>query len=183
MEFRQTRLDGAYVIELEKHADERGFFARAWCEREFREHGLDARIVQCSISSNRRKGTVRGMHFQIPPFAEAKIVRCTKGALFDIIVDVRPESPTFMQWFGVELTSGLGTMLYIPNGFAHGFQTLENDTELLYQMSEFYSPAHARGFCWDDVAFAIQWPLAVKIISERDRTFPSFRAIEELLNK
>lgn len=183
MEFRQIGLDGAYVIELDKHRDDRGFFARTWCEREFREHGLDTRIVQCSISSNRKKGTLRGMHFQIPPFAETKIVRCTKGALFDVIVDLRPESPTFMQWFGAELTSAHGTMLYIPSGFAHGFQTLEDDTELFYQMSEFHSPAHARGFRWDDVAFAIQWPVAVKTISERDRTFPNFHAIGEPLNK
>jgi dTDP-4-dehydrorhamnose 3,5-epimerase len=183
MEFRQTSLAGAYVIELEKHSDERGFFARAWCEREFREHGLATRIAQCSISSNKGKGTLRGMHFQIPPFAETKLVRCTKGALFDVIVDLRPESSTFRQWFGLELASDRGTMLYIPNGFAHGFQTLENDTEILYQMSEFYSPDHACGFCWNDPAFNIRWPLSVKTISERDLTFPSFRAAEELLNR
>ena len=172
MIFGQTELPGAYIVELEKLEDERGYFARSWCQREFEAHGLDARLVQCNVSMNRKAGTLRGMHFQMPPFAEAKLVRCTRGALFDVIIDLRPDSPTFLKWFGIELTSDNGKMMYIPKGFAHGFLTLEDDTEVFYQMSEFYAPECARGVRWNDPLFGIKWPRNKTVISARDATYP-----------
>ncbi len=174
MIFQETRLKGAYVIELEKRADERGFFARSWCMREFEEHNLNVRIVQCNISFNKKKGTLRGMHYQAAPFQECKLVRCTQGAIYDVVIDLRPESPTFKQHVGEALTAAEHKMLYVPEGFAHGFQTLEDNSEVFYQMSEFYAPRHARGVRWNDPAFAITWPVSDPIIIDRDRKYPDF---------
>jgi len=176
MIFRETPLKGAYLIELEKREDERGFFARSWCETEFKDHGLNARIAQCNVSLNLKKGTLRGMHYQIKPFEESKLVRCTRGALYDVIIDVRRESPTYREHLGVELTPDNGLMLYVPEGFAHGFLTLKDETEVFYQISEFYAPDSARGVRWDDPAFHIPWPAEVKVISDRDRSYPDFKA-------
>ena len=173
MVFRETPLTGAFLIELEKRADERGFFARTWCRREFEEKGLDTRIAQCSTSFNERRGTLRGLHYQAPPHAEVKLVRCTRGALYDVIVDIRPESPTYLAWFGAELTAENGRMLYIPEGVAHGFQTLADGTEVFYQISKDYAPDAARGLRWDDPALGIDWPQASeRILSEKDRSWP-----------
>jgi dTDP-4-dehydrorhamnose 3,5-epimerase len=167
--FTETKLRGAFLIELEKHADERGFFARTFCQEAFEAHGLNSRVVQCNVSFNRRKGTLRGMHFQIAPFAEAKLVRCTSGSIHDVIIDLRPASPTFKQHFAVELSAENRKMLYIPEEFAHGFQTLKDDTEVFYQMSQSYSAEHARGVRWNDSAFGIDWPTGVRTIIERDQ--------------
>ena len=173
--FEETRLKGAYVVDAELRNDSRGFFARTWCVDEFEEHGLNPRLVQCNISFNARKGTLRGMHYQVAPFAETKIVRCTRGSMYDVIIDLRPESPTFTRHFGAVLTADNRKAMYIPTGFAHGFQTLEDDTEALYQISEFYSPEHSRGVRWDDPAFGIAWPPDERMLSERDRSYPDFR--------
>jgi dTDP-4-dehydrorhamnose 3,5-epimerase len=173
--FVPTALPGAFIVQPERIEDVRGFFARTWCPREFAEHGLNPRLEQCSISFNARKGTLRGMHYQLAPFAEAKLVRCTMGALWDVIIDLRPDSPAFRRHLGVELTALDRRMLYIPEGFAHGFQTLADSTEVFYQMSQVYSPAHARGVRWDDPAFGIAWPEeAGRIIIARDREYPDF---------
>jgi dTDP-4-dehydrorhamnose 3,5-epimerase len=174
MIFIQTKLPGVFVIEPEPLGDVRGFFARTWCQREFTVHGLNPRLVQCNISFNKALGTLRGMHYQAVPDAEAKLVRCTMGAIYDVVIDIRPESLTFRQWMAVELTADNRRMCYIPEGCAHGFQTLQDDTEVLYQMSEFYAPASARGVRWNDPAFGIQWPMEVRVIAERDRTYPDF---------
>ena len=171
MIFKELSLVGAYVVELQKHTDERGFFARSWCQREFEEHGLDARLVQCNISYNARRGTLRGMHYQLPPFAEAKLVRCTRGALYDVIIDLRPNSPTFLRWAAAELTADNRAALYVPQGFAHGFQTLCDDTEVFYQMSEVYAPDCARGVRWDDPLFGVVWPEPAGVISARDQAY------------
>ena len=177
MNFFATKLPGAFVIEPERFADERGFLARAWSAHAFAEHRLSAPFVECNISYNRRRGTLRGMHFQRAPHAQAKLVRCTRGAIYDVALDLRRDSPTFRRWFSAELTADNRTMLYVPAGVAHGFQTLVDDTEVYYQISERYSPAHARGVRWDDPAFAIEWPDATeRTISERDRSYPDLRA-------
>ena len=160
------------MIELEKHEDERGFFARSWCAREFAAQGLDQHLVQCNVSFNKLKGTLRGLHYQTPPHAEVKLVRCTKGSLFDVIVDLRKDSPTYLNWFGVGLSGRNHRMLYVPKLFAHGFQTVEDDTEIFYQMSEFYEPAAAKGIRWSDPRLAISWPLANRIISTKDQENP-----------
>lgn len=194
MRFIETKLRGAYIIELELVEDERGFFARSFCVREFEKHGLNHNIVQCNISYNKNKGTIRGMHYQIKPHEEAKIVSCIKGTIYDVIIDLRPDSPTYCQWFAVELTAPSSPlpahssetahsspltaphkMLYIPEGFAHGFQTLEDDTVVFYQMSEFYHPECARGVRFNDQAFNIKWPIQEVTISERDRSFQDFK--------
>jgi len=172
--FTETFLKGAYVIELDRREDERGFFARSFCEKEFAEHGLETRVAQCNVSFNRRKGTLRGMHYQVEPFAEAKLVRCTMGGIYDAIVDLRRGSPTFKKSFGVELTALNRRMLYIPRDFAHGFQTLADDSEVFYQMSQVYSAEHARGVRWNDPAFGINWPADERIINERDKNYPDF---------
>jgi len=173
--FCETKLKGAFIIEPERLEDERGLFARTFCQEEFRAHGLDPRVVQCNISFNRKKGTLRGMHYQIAPYEEAKLVRCTRGALYDVAIDLRPESPTFKQWIAVELTAENRRMLYVPEGFAHGFQTLEDNTEVFYQMSEFYHPECTRGGRWDDPAFGIEWPpVEQRLISPRDQEYPNF---------
>jgi dTDP-4-dehydrorhamnose 3,5-epimerase len=174
MRFTPTELAGVVVVDFEPLADERGFFARSFCRDEFAAHGLRTDVIQCNVSFNRRRGTLRGMHFQVAPLAEAKLVRCTRGRLLDVVVDLRPGSASFCRWIGVEL-GGDATRhraLYVPEGFAHGFQTLEDDTEVFYQMFERYSPEHARGVRWDDPAFGIRWPLPDPILSDRDRTYP-----------
>lgn len=174
MIFTKTKLKGAYVIEPEKLEDERGFFARAWDRQEFETRGLNPRLVQANISFNKKKGSLRGMHYQTPPHEEAKLVRCTKGSIYDAIIDLRPHSPSFKQWFGVELTEDNRRMLYIPEGFAHGYLTLEDDTEIFYQVSEFYAPGFGRGVRWDDPAFGISWPTEVRVVLERDQQYPDF---------
>ncbi|HET6266705.1 MAG TPA: dTDP-4-dehydrorhamnose 3,5-epimerase [Acidobacteriota bacterium] len=175
MIFSPVGLAGAFIVEPEKREDHRGFFARTWSAEEFQENGLNPKLVQCSISFNIRKGTLRGMHYQVAPFAEAKLVRCTMGKIFDAIVDLRPESSTFRKHFSVVLDAENRKMLYIPEGFAHGFQTLEDQTEIFYQMSQSYSPGHARGLRWNDPAFGISWPDPNPILLERDRDYPDFR--------
>jgi len=174
MLFVETKLKGAFIIDPERLEDERGFFARSWCEQEFKSHGIEGRCVQCNISFNKKKGTLRGMHYQTAPYEEAKLVRCTKGAIHDLIVDIRPDSPTFKEYVGLQLTADNRRLLYAPGGFAHGFLTLEDDSEVFYQMSEFYSPDHLRGLRWDDPAFGIKWPSDVQVISDRDRCYPDF---------
>lgn len=174
--FVETFLKGAFVVDLEKREDDRGFFARAFCQREFAEHGLEVQVAQCNISFNERKGTLRGMHYQVSPFEEAKLVRCTRGSIYDVIIDLRGDSRTFGRPFGVELTARNRRMLYIPREFAHGFQTLEHDTEVFYQMSQYYSAEHSRGVRWNDPAFGIEWPPDERIISERDQQYSDFRA-------
>jgi dTDP-4-dehydrorhamnose 3,5-epimerase len=174
MIFHKTALDGAYVIEIEKREDERGFFSRLWCKNEFEAHGLSSRVVQTNVGFSRKKGTLRGMHFQLPPFEEVKVVRCTMGAIYDVIVDLRPGSPTRRHWLSVELTSDNRKMIYVPEGFAQGYITLEDDTEMSYNTSQFYSPEHARGVRYDDPAFSIRWPIDVTVISKADRTWPNY---------
>ena len=175
MIFEETELRGAFLVRLEPHEDERGFFARSWCRKEFEANGLCGRLVQCSISFNRKEGTLRGMHFQVPPHEEAKLVRCTMGAIHDVILDLRKSSPTFGRYVGVTLTPENRLALYVPEGFAHGFLALKDDTEVFYQMSEFFEPGAARGIRWNDPAFGIRWPGEVRVISERDRNYPDFQ--------
>jgi dTDP-4-dehydrorhamnose 3,5-epimerase len=172
--FRETPIVGAFAIELERHVDDRGSFARVWCAREFEQHGLDARLVQCSLSSNARKGTLRGLHYSVPPHAEVKLVRCTRGAIYDVLVDLRPHSPSHRRYFAQTLTADNGLALYVPEGVAHGFETLEDSTDVVYQMSEFYDPTCARGVRWNDPAFGVRWPDPDPILSERDRTYADY---------
>ena len=174
MIFTETELKGAFLIEPDRKEDARGFFARTWCVEEFKAHGLDPRVVQCNISFNKKKGTLRGMHWQVEPHPEAKLVRCTMGALWDVIIDLRTESPTYKQHLGVELTPENRKMLFIPAGFAHGFQTLADNTEVFYQMSEFFVPDCARGLRWNDPAFGIAWPPGERIINDRDSNYLDF---------
>jgi dTDP-4-dehydrorhamnose 3,5-epimerase len=169
--FVDTILAGAYVIEQERHADDRGFFARTWCAQELRAQGLEAALAQCSVSFNHHRGTLRGLHYQMPPFAEAKIVRCTRGAVYDVGVDLRPDSPTFRRWIGVELAEGDGRALYIPPGLAHGFYALADATEVEYQISSPHVPEAARGVRWDDPLFGVAWPGPVQVIAPRDRDY------------
>ncbi len=173
MKFTETALKGAYLVEVERFSDERGFFGRTFCSQEFANHGLNPNLVQCSTSYNSKKATLRGMHFQAAPFEEAKLVRCTMGAVYDVIVDLRPASPTYRKWVGTELTAENRTALYIPEGFAHGFLTLEDRSELFYQMSQYWSLPHGRGVRWDDPAFAIQWPLQPLVLSPKDAVYPN----------
>jgi dTDP-4-dehydrorhamnose 3,5-epimerase len=172
MIFKPTRLQGAYVIELDREEDHRGFFARAFCRKEFEEHGLNPSVVQCNVSRNRRAGTIRGLHFQRPPSAEAKLVRCLRGAIYDVIVDLRPGSPTYLEHFGAELNEENGAALYVPEMFAHGYQALTDDAEALYQVSEFFAPACEGGLRYDDPALGIRWPAPVTEISAKDRAWP-----------
>jgi len=174
MRFTPISLSGAYLIDLEPISDERGFFARSWCHDEFALHGLNPALVQCNITWNKKKGTLRGMHFQSAPHEEAKLVRCVRGAIYDVIIDLRPNSSTFKEWFGVELNADNRSALYVPEGFAHGYQTLTDDSEILYQMSESYQPACAASVRWNDAAFGIQWPDDIRIISPRDQEIPDF---------
>ena len=171
MKYIETKLKGAYIIEIEPISDDRGFFARSWCQQEFCDRGLNPNLVQCNVSFNLKKGTLRGMHYQAKPHEEAKLVRCTQGAIYDVIIDIRADSSTFKKWIAVELSSKNHKMLYIPEGFAHGFQTLEDNTEVSYQMSEFYHPVGAQGIRWDDPEFQLEWQLTGKIISERDLSY------------
>lgn len=175
MKFTQTPLGGAFVVDLEPHADERGFFARTFCAREFAAQGLNDRVVQCSFSRNRRRGTLRGMHWQATPHGECKLIRCTRGAIYDVIIDLRRNSPTFRRWFAVELTAENGRALYVPPDCAHGFQTLEDNTEVFYQMSEYFVPESARGVRWNDPAFGIKWPeVGERIMNARDAGYADF---------
>lgn len=174
MTFHETKLRWVFEIHLEPKSDERGFFARTWCQKEFAAHGLSPRLVQCNVSFNTRRGTLRGIHYQAAPHAEAKLVRCTKGAIYDVVVDLRPESPTLRGFMAVVLTAKNRRALYVPEGCGHGFLTLEDETEVFYQMSEFYNAESARGVRWDDPAFQIAWPEKVEVISERDRSYPNF---------
>lgn len=174
MVFLETKIKGVFIIDLDRLEDERGFFARTFCAEEFEAHGLSNQFVQCSISFNKKKGTLRGMHYQVAPHPEAKLVSCIRGAIYDVIIDLRKDSSTYCQWFAVELSAENYKMLYIPEGLAHGFQTLEDNAVVLYQMSEFYQPECARGVRWDDPSFGIEWPLAERIISDRDRQYPDF---------
>lgn len=179
MIFKETPLKGAFIIELERIEDARGFFARSWCVQEFEKQGIHKEIVQCNISYNAVKGTLRGMHYQKKPHQESKLVRCTAGAIFDVIIDLRDDSPTFMKWISVELNAENRKMIYIPDGFAHGFITLMDHTEIFYQMTAYYTPAAARGIRFDDPAFNIQWPAAVNIISEQDKNYPDFTGVQD----
>ncbi len=176
MIFRELGVEGAFIVELEKLEDERGFFARAWCEDEFRQQGLNTCVAQCNISFSRKRGTLRGMHYQVKPCEEAKLVRCTKGAIHDVILDLRPDSDSFLQHAAVRLAADDHKMVYVPEGCAHGFQTLESDTEVFYQMSRQYAPEYARGARWNDPAFAIEWPIEPPVILGRDDKYPDFQA-------
>jgi dTDP-4-dehydrorhamnose 3,5-epimerase len=176
VKFEPTPIEGLFLIELEPVSDDRGFFARTYCADEFRRHGLDPEVAQASISFNPRRGTLRGMHFQRDPHAEVKLVRCTRGSVQDVVIDLRPGSPTCGQWFGVELSADNRRMLYIPHGLAHGYLTLEDETEFSYQMSTPYHPESADGVRWNDPAFGIRWPIEVSVIAERDRSYPDYVA-------
>lgn len=177
MTFHETPLAGAYLIDPEPRHDDRGFNARAWCQREFRAHQLVPRIAQTNIIFNHRKGTLRGLHYQVAPAAETKVFRCIRGAVFDVIVDLREDSPTYLRWFGVELTAASRRMLYVPRRFAQGFITLEDDTELLYQASAFHTPECERGLRYDDPALDIEWPMPPSVISAKDRQWAPFRPV------
>ena len=175
MIFTAAKLSGAYVIEPKLYEDERGFLAQSWSAHRIAELGLNPNVAECNVSFSKRKGTLRGMHFQSAPHAQAKLVRCTSGALYDVIIDLRRESCTFKQWIGVELDADNHRMLYVPEGFAHGFQTLQDNTEIFYQMSDVYAPEYAGGVRWDDPAFGIDWPADDRTIIERDRSYPDFK--------
>jgi dTDP-4-dehydrorhamnose 3,5-epimerase len=175
--FLETELPGVFIIEPDRVEDERGFFARSWCSAEFASRGLNTSVVQCNVSHNKRRGTLRGMHYQEAPHEEAKLVRCTRGAIFDVVVDLRPDSPTQLQWLGVELSAENYRMLYVPERFAHGFQTLADETDVFYQMSAAYHPASGRGLRWNDPALRIRWPIAAPIVSSRDASYPLLQAV------
>lgn len=172
MKLTELKLKGLFLVEMSPHRDERGFFARSWCAREFAEAGLDKNLVQCNVSFNTQRGILRGMHFQKKPHEEAKLVRCTRGRIFDVAVDIRPDSPTYGQWHGLELSADNHRALYIPGGFAHGFQTLEDNSEVFYQMGEFYHPESQGGLLWNDEDVGIQWPLPDPLLSPRDQMHP-----------
>ncbi len=182
MLFTETKLKGAYIIDVKRLEDERGFFGRSYCLREFEALGLNTNAVQANVSYNKKKATLRGMHMQLAPHEETKLVRCTRGAIYDVIVDLRPESSTFKQWIGVELTADSYRMLYVPEGFAHGFITLEDNTDVTYQVTQFYTPGAERGYRWDDPAFNIKWPIEPVIISEKDRAHAPFETASVLAN-
>jgi dTDP-4-dehydrorhamnose 3,5-epimerase len=179
MIFTETRLKGAFIIDLDRKTDERGFFARAFCQKEFRDHGLKSVIAQANIASNARRGTLRGMHFQYPPAAESKLVRCTRGAILDIIVDLRPESPTYLEHISVELNEENMTALYVPERFAHGYQVLRDNTDTSYQVGEFYTPNAEGGLRYDDPRLGLKWPLPVSVISAKDQAFRPLSEIED----
>ena len=177
MIFKKTALKDAWIIDLNKLTDERGFFARSFCIKEFEDHGIKFPIAQSNVSYNYKKQTLRGMHYQLEPHGEAKLVRCTKGSIHDVIIDVRSDSPTYGKWIGVELSEKNYRMLYVPEGFAHGFITLEDETEVTYQVSEFYTPGAEQGIRWDDPAFSIEWPLEPKVISEKDKSWLPYKDV------
>lgn len=183
MIFTETKLRGSFVIEPEKIIDKRGFFARIWDKEIFEKHGLNPRILQSNISFNKKKGTIRGMHYQTTPYEEAKLVRCTKGKAFEVILDLRSSSKTYMQWLGIELSTKNYKMIYVPEGFALGFQTLEDNTELFYQMSEVYMPEFGRGIRWDDPVINISWPLKPTVISKKDLSLPPFQKNSNIKHK
>ena len=174
MQFKTTNIRDVYVVDLDKHNDERGYFARAWCKNEFDKMGLKSTIVQCNLSFNHKKGTLRGMHYQIHPFEEVKMVRCIQGKIFDVVIDLRKDSDTYKQWIGIELSDENHRMLYVPEGFAHGYQTLEDNSIVYYQVTEFYQPGSETGTRWDDPAFKIEWPHKITSISDKDRNHPDY---------
>jgi len=174
MKFSETKLQGAWVVDIEQLTDERGFFARSWCQNEFDDHDMISRLVQANMSFNHTRGTLRGMHYQVAPHEETKFIRCTRGAIFDVIVDLRVDSDTYGQWVGVELTAESRTALFVPRGFAHGFQTLDDNTEVFYQVSEFYTPGAEQGLRHNDPTFAIEWPEPVTVISDKDANWPDY---------
>ncbi len=176
MIFTETRLKGAFVVEVKKIEDDRGFFGRAWCQNEFTEHGIDATIRQINTSYTINKGTIRGMHYQIEPYKEAKFIRCTKGSIYDVIIDLRPGSPTFMEWIGHELSEDNYRMVFVPGNFAHGFVTLKDHCEVYYPVTEFYTPGSERGIRYNDPAFNIKWPVDIEVVSEKDMNHPHFDA-------
>ncbi|HUI06221.1 MAG TPA: dTDP-4-dehydrorhamnose 3,5-epimerase [Verrucomicrobiae bacterium] len=176
MTFTETKLKGAFLIDLKRLQDQRGFFARAWCQKDFEKQGLNPRLAQVNLSFNNKKGTLRGMHFQRAPHQECKLVRCTRGALYDVIIDLRRDSPTYKHWIGVELRADNYRMLFVPEDFAHGYQTIEDNTEVIYQVSRFYAPQSEGGVRYNDPAFGIKWPLAVTMISDKDRAWPDYVA-------
>jgi len=185
MKFTETKLKGAFIIEAKKMEDERGYFSRVWCKKEFKEHGLVSDTVQANISYNKKKGTLRGMHYQVAPFAESKTVRCITGAIYDVIIDLRPDSPTYKEWIGVDLDAGTEsdsfTMLYVPQGFAHGFITMKDETTVHYMVTEYYTPGAEGGIKFDDPAFNIQWPMKPTVISDKDRDRPLFESSFSLI--
>jgi dTDP-4-dehydrorhamnose 3,5-epimerase len=174
MIFKETELKGAFVIDIQKAGDKRGFFARAWCQREFEAHGLNPHVVQANLSCSINKGTLRGMHYQVAPYEEAKLVRCLNGAIYDVMIDLRRQSPTYKQWFGIELTADSYKMVYVPEGFAHGFQSLEDNTVVFYQVSTFYSPECERGVRYNDPIFGIKWFPEIEVISDKDKSWPDY---------
>lgn len=174
MIFTETKLKGAFILEIKKIEDDRGFFGRSWCRKEMEDHGLIGEIVQANTSFSYKKGTLRGMHFQVSPFEEAKIIRCVRGAMYDVIIDLRPDSETFRQWTGVELSQDNYKMFYVPEGFAHGFLTLTDNVEVYYNVTAFYTPGAERGIRWNDKAFNIKWPMEPGVISKKDREHPDF---------
>ncbi len=175
MIFTETKLKGAFLIEVQKFEDDRGFFGRTFCQKEFQKYGLNPNVSQANVSYNKKKGTLRGMHYQASPYEEVKLVRCTRGSICDVIIDMRPDSTTYKQWTYAELRADNYQMLYVPEGFAHGFQTLEDDTEVIYQVTQFYTPGSERGIRYDDPVFNIAWPLAAQVISEKDRNWPDYK--------
>jgi len=174
MIFKETNLKGAFIIDVAKREDDRGFFARAWCTKEFQAHGLTSNVVQTNVSYNKKRGTLRGLHYQVEPFAESKVIICTQGSIYDVIVDIRHDSKTFKQWIGVTLTTDNCRMLYVPEGFAHGFITLEDHTSVLYMVTAFYTPEAERGIRFDDQQINIEWPITPLFVSEKDKTQPPF---------
>lgn len=170
----ETKLKGAFIIDVERIEDERGFFGRSFCKKEFEKYGLNTNIVQINVSNNKRRGTLRGMHMQISPYGETKLIRCTRGAIYDVIIDMRPDSETFKQWIGMELSADNNRMFYVPEDFAHGFITLQDNTDVTYQITEFFTPAAERGFRWNDPAFSIIWPFEPLVVSEKDKSHPFF---------
>ena len=174
MIFEETKLKGAFILDVKKSEDERGFFARTYCQDELKQHGLIPEVVQANMSTNKKKGTLRGMHYQLDPYQETKLVRCTKGSLYDVIIDLRPKSPTYKNWFGIELSEDNHRALFVPKDFAHGFITLTNDTTASYMVSQFYTPNAEKGIRWNDPAFVIEWPIEPVCISEKDDSCPDF---------
>ena len=174
MIFTETKLKDSFIIEITPYQDERGFFARAWCQKEFLQHGLIPHLAQANISFNHKKGTLRGMHYQLAPYAESKLVRCTRGAIYDVMIDLRRDSPTYKEWVGVELSAENRKMLYVPEGFAHGFQTLTDNSEVMYQVTQFYTPGFEQGTRHNDPAFGIKWPLEVSVISPKDQNWADY---------
>jgi dTDP-4-dehydrorhamnose 3,5-epimerase len=174
MIFTELELKGAFLIEVKKIQDDRGFFGRAWCQKEFEEHGLNGNVKQINTSLTLKKGTIRGMHYQVDPYQETKFIRCTRGRIYDVIIDLRPDSPTFMKWVGNELSADNYKMVYVPGNFAHGFVALEDQSEVYYPVTEFYTPGAERGIRFNDRAFNIQWPIPIEVVSEKDASHPDF---------